>query len=1345
MKIFNLLLGLGFVASTAFSQINDFHFKQYTTSHGLSSSNIQGITQDHEQFIWIGTDNGLNRFDGYNFHTYKNIAGDSTSLSGNFIMDLFPDSKGNLWIGTRTGLNLYDQNQDNFKRIQLKTNYPDVFYIRKILEDQQKNLFVITNAGNVFGFDEKKQGFQFILHTEPEVKSMAFDYQNNLWIGNSKGLFQYNPIDSILIQHTFQGILANNNIEILFAYKNQIWIGTHRDGAVVFDIDNQEFSRLDLNSNYLGIFYQDRSGNIWIGTEMNLKIYQPKENRIHEIETIHIGNRMVSTAGVSAMFEDRQGNFWLAIRYGGLNLAHQQKAFLHNIFGPEPEINFTKNKLTSILIDHKDNLWVGFFENGIDIIDRKAKTKQHFDPFSHGFSNIGNGTVYALFEDSQQNIWIGTYFEGLQRFDSQANQFISYKKLFEEHTKIKITDVRSITEDKNQNLWIVTHGTGLIQFNPKTLAVTHFNNARNHLVSDWTTMVLIDHENTIWVAAAGGLSRLNADSRFTNYTNQSENPNSLSNNFVTTIYEDSQNQLWVGTVEGLNLFDRKTETFTRFNVNHGLKSDYICSILEDQHHNFWISTKEGLSRYKSESNTFKNYDVQNGTQANEFFTNSAYKSDEGEFFFGSVEGIIAFFPDSIRENRMVPEVVFTDFKLFNKSVGIGPKEGNILTIPKHISQSDKIKLEYNQNVISFEFVALNFIEPDKNLYAYKMEGFDQDWNYVGTKRIATYTNLHPGTYTFRVKASNNDGVWNEKGTSVKIIIIPPIWARWWFQSLMAIGLLFVILMLHLIRTRNIHSRNRELENRVNERTAELNQSNIDLQREIDERVRMEEEIIAEQERLDVTLRSIGDGVITTNTQGEVVLMNKIAEDLTGWSQEKARGLRLPEVFNIINEKTRQTVPNPVDQVLQTGEIVELANHTILIAKDGAELIIADSGAPIKDRKGNIIGVVLVFRDITLKTKIEQELQKANKIESLGILAGGIAHDFNNLLTAILSNLSLAMLDLDSGSELYQILTEIDNASLQARDLTQQLLTFSKGGIPLKATTDIVDVIKNPAVFALRGSNVRCQFNFAEKLWPVDIDRGQIGQVIHNLVLNATQAMSKGGEIHISAENLKIREQESIPLKKGDYVKISVRDHGIGIPHKYFQKIFDPFFTTTQKGNGLGLAISYSIIQKHDGYINLESELGKGTTFFIYLPASTKQVDATEEDNTPLPKAKGRVLVMDDEEFIRKSIKKMLKRLGYEVEVAIDGEEAIELFKHSRMNGSAFDVLIIDLTIPGGMGGKETLENLQEIDPDVRAIVSSGYSNDPVMANYEDHGFSGILSKPYKITDLSQVLESVLKS
>jgi len=509
----------------------------------------------------------------------------------------------------------------------------------------------------------------------------------------------------------------------------------------------------------------------------------------------------------------------------------------------------------------------------------------------------------------------------------------------------------------------------------------------------------------------------------------------------------------------------------------------------------------------------------------------------------------------------------------------------------------------------------------------------------------------------------------------------------------------------------------------------------------------EKALFAEKERLAVTLNSIGDGVISTGIDGTIVMLNRVAQALTGWRQEDAEGKRLEEVFHIEDAENRGNSIDLVNKIIQTKQVIEVSGQCVLTSKDGTEYHIEDSAAPIFDRLSEVTGVVIVFRDVTNERRIEEELQNARKIESIGVLAGGIAHDFNNILTAIIGNISLAKMFTTPESKAQTRLDEAEKACSRATALTQQLITFSKGGAPVKRTTSIKELLEDSASFALRGSNVRCDLTIQDGLYPCDIDDGQISQAFNEIVINADQAMPEGGVITVNVSNAAVAESDNLPMKNGEYVKIVIQDKGVGIAQEHMDKIFDPYFSTKEKRSGLGLTSSYSIIKNHGGYIGVESEVGKGSTFTLYLPASpiiNKSEERKISQKSPLPGG-GKILVMDDEEPVRGTVKEMLSYLGYEADLAVDGSEALTMYKDAIAAGLPYVAIILDLTIPGGMGGSETVKHLRKIDPDVKAIVSSGYSNDPIMADYKQYGFSSIIIKPYRISDLEDALKQTISS
>ncbi len=508
-----------------------------------------------------------------------------------------------------------------------------------------------------------------------------------------------------------------------------------------------------------------------------------------------------------------------------------------------------------------------------------------------------------------------------------------------------------------------------------------------------------------------------------------------------------------------------------------------------------------------------------------------------------------------------------------------------------------------------------------------------------------------------------------------------------------------------------------------------------------QRKKTEDALRDSEQRYRAIVENAYDLIIEINTQGECNYVSPNCEAVLGYNSTDMLGKHL---FNFVYPEERQSLSASFHSHI--GSLREMDMTCRLQTKQGEWRWFESHIHPFRTTVGTVKGV-MVTRDITERKQVEEERLRATKLESVGLLAGGIAHDFNNILTSVFANIGLAKMftgrDPSPNASVIERLSAAEKACLRARDLTKQLLTFAKGGAPVKNTTSIASIIADTVEFALRGSRVRCCLHIPEYLWPVVVDEGQISQVLQNLVINAEQAMPDGGIIEVTVSNDSILPSSDLPLKPGNYVQVTVRDHGIGIPPDHLSKIFDPYFTTKQKGSGLGLATSYSIIKRHEGHITVISALGEGARFTFYLPATSQKELVKDEIPNELICGKGRILVMDDEDEIQDVLGKMLENLGFEVDFAKEGEKALQKYTQAFQQGVPYVAAILDLTIPGGMGGRETLRQIKALHPEAAVIVSSGYSNDPVMARFQEFGFSGVIAKPYNLVDLSKVLSQIL--
>ena len=517
----------------------------------------------------------------------------------------------------------------------------------------------------------------------------------------------------------------------------------------------------------------------------------------------------------------------------------------------------------------------------------------------------------------------------------------------------------------------------------------------------------------------------------------------------------------------------------------------------------------------------------------------------------------------------------------------------------------------------------------------------------------------------------------------------------------------------------------------------LEDTNAAYRQEIRERKRTEEALRESEEKYRLLVENASDAIVVAR-DGMLCFVNSRAIALSGYSEEE---LLSNPFIAVVHPQDRDTVQYNYLQRL-SGKPVPMGYTFRCLHKDGSTKWVEPSAVRISWE--GVPATLNFLRDITEKHRLEEELLKAQKLEAIGVLAGGIAHDFNNILAAIMGNVSLAKMDVSQNDKIHHILEEAEEASKRAKALTRQLLTFSKGGAPVKEVTTISDAIVGCSTFALSGSKIGCDFNLPADLWPVKIDVGQINQVIQNIIINADQAMHAGGSIRIRAVNITLGTNHGLPLQPGKYVLLTFQDSGLGIPEEDLNKIFDPYFTSKKNGSGLGLTTAYSIIKKHEGHITVDSQVGIGTKFSVYLPSSKEEIREKAAGAMVDIQGKGKILAMDDEEMIRSLIQEMLHRIGYEVELANDGAEAIGLFRRAIEAGRPFDAVILDLTVPGAMGGKETIGRLREIDKNIKAIVSSGYSIDPVMSNFKEHGFCGVVEKPYNLQKLGETLNQILK-
>ena len=823
---------------------NEIKFDRISIEKGLSQSSVYCIFQDHLGYMWFGTEDGLNKYDGYNFTVYKPVEGDSSSISHNVVYSIFEDTKKNLWIGTFDGLNKYDFNTNSFthyKHDLYDKNTISGNYILSIYEDKSGELWIGTNGSGLNRYNPDNDTFTRFQNKAGDknslshntVKTIFEDQAGELWIGTDGGglnrfdrdnerfhRYQHKPGDSLSI--------SNNYIKVVYQdLGGTLWVGTD-DGLNEFNRRSNDFTRrqidsdsINLNGNAISAICEDEAGGLWVGTRGNgLANLDRSTGKFKQIKHMAYDSKSLSHNIIWSIYKDRAGILWVGTLNGISKFDSEKVKFIHYQYMPYNKSIISNKYVMAIFEDFDGYVWIGTLGGGVDKINRISKTSKNFQHQADDENSLSHNYVYAIQQDSQGFMWFGTN-NGLDKFNPYTNKFTHYKADPNDSLSLSNKLVRFIFEDSQERLWVGTDN-GLNLFDRQNNQFKQFVTGpfSNHGINnDIITCIFEDTKKQIWIGTwGGGLNKfIEKNERFVHYEHNPNKPESISNNVIYSICGDHLGNLWIGTYGGgLNKFVPEKNKFEHFKEKEGLPNNVIYSILEDEKSNLWMSTNKGLVKFTPTTKHVKTYDVQDGLQSAEFNMGAYFKSKHGEMFFGGINGFNSFFPANVKDNPHIPQVIISKFKIFNTDVLPDKKIDYLKNIlRKDISETRSIKLNYDNYVLSFEFTGLHFSAPSKNNYSYMLEGFDKTWIQSGSRRFVTYTNLPPGNFIFRVKASNSDGVWNEKGTFLKISIDQPYWKSWWFVILilLIISVLAYFIYQHLIKLRTgkfLEQKNNEL-------------------------------------------------------------------------------------------------------------------------------------------------------------------------------------------------------------------------------------------------------------------------------------------------------------------------------------------------------------------------------------------------------------------------------------------------------------------------------------------------------------------------------------------------------
>lgn len=834
---------------TSFSQVTQGHlrFEEISVEKGLSQRTVFCTVQDKYGYIWMGTrTGGLNKFDGYAFTQYNKLQGDTTSISGNEVTCLLEDSKGRLWVGTRgNGMNRFDHETELFK--QYVTNKKGEFSLRnrtinEIAEDSNGTVWIATTGGLCY-YDEEKDSFIQIRNNLRDDKSYGnvtalASVNEHLVVGMKReGLYFIDTntkkaFRNLLHNEEDETSISENYISCLhFDAKERLWVGTRNKGLnVLFSLDSDEFTRFQVSKDGDGLLsnviravhvYKE---NVWIGTKSGLSILMAESLQsdtpvFTNLLNDPFDNKSLSNNSIYSIMGDRDQNLWIGTWNGGVNFVSSNGKKFRHYFSRANDPSSLSTPIVSSFEWYQNQLIVGTENNGgVQVFDPKTEL------FSHLNDAVATIHVKGLLVDRDGDLWIGSL-RGLYLYSTDKG---TLSTLLE---KSAITDLE---EGKDGELWVATTKK-LVRIDKRTqeqVSYTRDYRDSTSISNNFINTIFYDAKGQVWIGTKFGLNLYQRDTdSFQRFFHSPENDNTLSSNHISALSEDSEGILWVGTIDGLNRYDRSADLFSRYNRKDGIPDNVINNILMDDSSNLWVTTNRGVCKISVDDDQLLkvvSYKLSDGLQDFEFLMNASFKLPSGEMFFGGVNGYNAFFPDEVKSNPIKPTVAINQLKLYNEPVDFNSKDA---PIDKPMSLAKKVTLNHQQSVMTFGFVALSYDSPEANQYAYKMEGFDADWNEAGTRREAYYSNLEAGTYTFKVRASNNDGVWSDEEASLVVRVLPPWWATWWFRGLVLLGLALAIFLVIQRKRNQIRNQKRQLQEKLDKAVEEVKNQNIGLNQE----------------------------------------------------------------------------------------------------------------------------------------------------------------------------------------------------------------------------------------------------------------------------------------------------------------------------------------------------------------------------------------------------------------------------------------------------------------------------------------------------------------------------------
>lgn len=1400
-KAYALLLFL-LIPFISFAQISDSKFRHISSEQGLSNSTINCIFQDSRGFMWLGTNDGLNRYDGSRVTVYKNNPHVKNSLSDNCITCISEDAEHQLWIGTAYTLDRFNPSTNSFTEYKLGNTYKSGLttdYVTTLCKYNEDKMWVGTfgagldliniHNGQVTHFMSDRKDHSGL--SSDSVYTVFQDSRQNFWIGTYAGLCILRPGKKSIERYPIPGLENFNSVVAVDEDRDHnIWVGTGPGGVAVLGPTGQvklfthnEKDPGSLSGDLILTLHCDKKGNVWVGTiNQGLNLFNPKNNSFYKYYPRPQDPGSLSNLSVAAIYDDNQGNLWIGTHRGGVNLyiaeSDKFKTFRQGIDATSLSFNDVK----CFFEDSKGRVWVGTDGGGVNLYDRQTNTFRHYKNIPGDPTSLGSDAVQDIKEDAAGNLWVGTWAGSVNMMDPETGKFTRYRVSYANAYSPTSDFVTKMFLDSRGEFWMGTYFGGVDQIDPKTHKFTHITKSpdgKTHFSGQNVIAINEDNDNNIWFGTSdGGLNRYDLHTRsFSHYFDKD-----VKEPTIQVVFCDSRGRLWIGQT-GLYLYDKTHDSFKLFTEKAGLADATIKAINEDDNHNLWISTTTGITRINPLTGEFKQFNTFDGLQGMEFESNSTLKTKDGEMFFGGVNGFNSFYPEQITSNNFIPPVYLTDFQLFNRSIKPGSKDSILKT---DISFTKKITLNYNQSSISFNFIALNYIISRNNQYQYKLDNFDKEWQKAGMERKASYTNLGPGAYVFHVKASNNDGVWNNTGASVTIIITPPFWATWWFRSLVVLLVIAAIYSIYYFRVSTIKKQKAELEKQVITRTSEVVLKAQELQIKTGELQTANEELHAQSEELHTQSENL------QKLNNELTLQ-KEQEHLARQDAEKAN--KAKSIFLATMSHEIRTPMNGVigmasllaetqmthEQREYTDTIINCGESLLNVINDILDFSKIESGKmELEHEDFDLRHTVEEVMDIFAQASAQQKIDLLYHLdEDVPVYVNGDSLRIKQVLINLVNNavkftskgeivikvylvnqkrggeLEIGFSVRDTGigipkekiSRLFTAFSQIDSSTTRKYGGTglglaicERLVHLMGGEISASSEFGEGSVFsfsiktvksKNPVNTALL-----CDLSNLNGLRVLVVDDNQTNLTIlktqlEHWKLESVTALSPAAALEALAADksfkLVITDME-MPLMDGVGLAKEIKAKYAKLPIIMLSSIGDE---TKSKFPGIFSSILVKPVKLNHLCRAIQNVFNKKGT--VPNEEATKNIlSADFALEHPL-----NILIAEDNHINQKLIERVLNKLGYKPDMVQNGMEVLE-----KIGTTTYDMILMDIQMPE-MDGLETTGNIRRIpgkQPYIVAMTANAMAEDREICMRA--GMDDYLSKPMKLEDLVNVLKKV---